>query len=270
MWTLILSALAGACLALGLTVGGVSLWGWSLLWGVLLFLGGQAGTGWLLRRRVQTLMNKVQEIMAAGQKRLQQKTSQWQLRPPGSLKQAQLELEREQRVFLEQAIAQTAGLTPYFRWSPLLRRQTDTLRMQLYYQLKNYTEVDRLLPGCLYLEPMTAAMRMARMYVRKDPGLDKFFEKQVRRLRYGQGAILYGLQAWIALQRGDVAAAHKTLVRACAKMENETIKRNCEHLANNRVKQFSNAGLGDEWYVLGLEEPRIKAQRQRQPGGRPF
>jgi hypothetical protein len=52
------------------------------------------------------------------------------------------------------------------------------------------------------------------------------------------------------------------LIEACEKMENETIKRNREHLANNRVGHFSNAGLGDQWYALHLEEPKVKMQRQ--------
>ena len=126
------------------------------------------------------------------------------------------------------------------------------------------------MPKCLFLDPLTAAMRIARMHVNKEEGLDKFFEKQVARLRYGQGALLYSLYAWIALQCNDIDLAHKTLARATSKMENEVIKRNLEHLANNRPRQFSNAGLGDEWYALGLEEPRIRTQRARGPGSRPF
>ncbi len=269
MWTVVLSALAGIGVALASNSVGAARWWWSILWGLLAFAGLQAAVGWRLRRHVKRQMDTVQGILAAGQKRLQQKLNQWQLRPPGSVRQAQQEMEREQRQFIEQALAQSGGFARFYPWSPLLRRQVATLRMQLNFQLRKFDEVDRLLPHCLFIEPMTAAMRMVRMYRREEQGLERFFEKQVRRLRYGQGAILYALYAWIALRRGDVDTAHKTLIRACAKMENETIKRNRDHLANNRVKQFSNAGLGDEWYVLGLEEPRVKTQRQRMPGGRP-
>jgi hypothetical protein len=42
-------------------------------------------------------------------------------------------------------------------------------------------------------------------------------------------------------------------------------------LANNRVGHFSNAGMGDEWYALHLEQPKVKMQRQRPHAfGRPF
>ena len=45
-----------------------------------------------------------QKILMDGQKRLQAKVNQWQMRPPGSLKQAQIEMEREQRVVVERAL----------------------------------------------------------------------------------------------------------------------------------------------------------------------
>jgi hypothetical protein len=43
---------------------------------------------------------------------------------------------------------------------------------------------------------------------------------------------------------------------------------NFERLANGKVKQFSNSGFGDAWYALGLEEMKVKAQRQKMP--RPY
>ena len=95
---------------------------------------------------------------------------------------------------------------------------------------------------------------------------EKFFTKQTKRLRYGQGTVLYALYSWMLVQRKEIGAAHKILVLACEKMENEVIKANRDHLANNRVNQFSNAGLAEEWYALGLEQPKVKAQRQRHPG----
>ena len=41
------------------------------------------------------------------------------------------------------------------------------------------------------------------------------------------------------------------------------LKQNHEHLMNNRAKNFSNANLGDKWYSLFLEEPKIHRPRQR-------
>jgi hypothetical protein len=219
-------------------------------------------------------MNKVQAILQAGQDRVQKKALQMQSRPIGSIKEAQRILEKEQRGFMEQALANTALLEPYYRWMPLLDRQVATMRMQLYFQLKDDAAVDKLLPQCLYLDPMTAAMRMTRMY-RTDASsaeIAKFYNKQTRKLRYGQGAILYGLMAWIHVQRNEAEDARKVLMKANERMSNDTLKANLDHLTNGRVRQFSNAGLGDEWYALGLEMVKVRPQRQRMSGhgGRPF
>ena len=32
---------------------------------------------------------------------------------------------------------------------------------------------------------------------------------------------------------------------------------------NNKVAHFNNSGIGDQWYSLFLEEPKIKTQRPR-------
>ena len=58
-------------------------------------------------------------------------------------------------------------------------------------------------------------------------------------------------------------AAFKALIRALEKSDNEVLKANREQLANNRLAHFSNAGLGEQWYALRLEEPRYSQPRQR-------
>jgi len=54
---------------------------------------------------------------------------------------------------------------------------------------------------------------------------------------------------------------------------NETLATNWEMLSNCKEKSFSNAGLGEEWYGLYLENPpNPKQQRMRGDarGGRGF
>ena len=41
---------------------------------------------------------------------------------------------------------------------------------------------------------------------------------------------------------------------------------NLDKLVNDRKKDFSNAGFGDQWYALGLEEFKPKAVRRRNNG----
>ncbi|MDD4016956.1 MAG: hypothetical protein PHV28_03325 [Kiritimatiellae bacterium] len=271
MLTVLINAGVGVLLAAGLGMTDTAAWGWSVFWGVLAFVAGQAGTGFLIQKRVKAEMGGVQKILEDGQKRVQFKVNQWQTRPPGSIKQAQMEMEREQRVFVERALEASKGLERFNLWAPLMGRQIATLRLQLYWMLKEFKKVDELLPKALVVDPMMAAIKMARMHMKGEEGIDKLFKKQSARVRYGQGALLYGLYSWILVQKNDLDGAHKVLIQASEKMENETIKRNREHLANNRVGHFSNAGLGDEWYALHLEQPKVKMQRQRPNAfGRPF
>jgi len=270
MFTILITLVLGALVGLALGFGHVARPGWVVFWGLLAAALAQLGVGLLLRRKVKAAMDAVQLVLLNGQKRLQQKVNQWQTRPPGSMKQAQLEVEREQRVYIDQALQVSKSLEPLARWALMLDKQIATLRMQLYYQIKDFKKVDELLPHCIFMDPMSAAMRLARLHVRGDvAGADKFFKKQTRRQRYGQGGILYALYSWMQVQRKDIEGAHKTLIQACERMEHETLKANREHLANNRLNQFSNAGMGDEWYALGLEQPRVKMQRQRF-SNRPF
>ncbi len=270
MLTVLINAFAGLLLIAAFGMTGAANWGWSVLWGVLAFVAGQGLSGYLIQKRMKVAMGGVQKILEDGQKRLQLKVNQWQMRPPGSIKQAQQEIEREQRMFVEKALEESKGLERYNRWAPLMQRQIATMRIQLYWMLKEFKKVDELLPTALIVDPMMAAIKVARMYMTGEEGIEKVFRKHTARLRYGQGALLYGLYAWILLQKKDIDGAHKVLIEACEKMENDTMKKNREHLANNRVGHFSNAGLGDEWYALHLEQPKVKMQRQSRFSDRPY
>jgi len=273
MLTLILSGVLGITVGTVLTATDVAHWGWAFfLWGLLVSVAGYGLSAYLISRRIKKDMTSVQAIMTEGQKRMAQKVHMWQMRPPGSLKQAQLEIERDQKRIVEQALASSAKLERFNRWMPLMHRQTATLRVQLYWSVKDFKRVDELLPSALFIEPMMITLKMARMYMlNAEPAdLEKFFRKQSAKFRYGQGALLYSLYAWILIQRKDIDAANKILIEASKKMENDVIKSNLAHLANNRANQFTNIGLGEEWYALHLEQPKVKTQRQSQFAKRHF
>lgn len=273
MYTIILAVFTGLITGFVLGISDVASWVWSVVWGVLAALVCQMVVGFLLKRKIERGMRDVQGVLMMGQKRLQAKVAQWQMRPPGSVKQAQMDLEREQKGFINQALEESKRLDKWRLWSPLLGKQLATLRMQLYYQVKDFKKVDELMPQCLFMEPVSAAMKLARMYMLKEEGLESFFEKHVKRsTRFsgGDGAILYAAYSWILVQQGEIDKAHKVLIRACEKSDKETLKRNRDMLANNKINHFNNSGFGDEWYALGLEEPKIKEKRQRFGSGRPF
>ena len=99
--------------------------------------------------------------------------------------------------------------------------------------------------------------QMVRMYKKNDPGLDRFFRKKVRRLRKDLCVLPVSLYAWILVKQGKTDEAFKVLGDALKKTNDETIQNNWQALANKKLKQFSNAGLGESWYALGLEEPKM-------------
>ena len=272
MITFFLALLLG-CAAAG--VSGVWLPWWAMLpIGLAVFGGAQYAAARLLKPRVEAHMKIAQDILMAGQKRLSQKIAQWQIKPPGSVRQAQLEVERDQRVFIEKALEEVKKLEPWEKWSPLLKKQTATMRLQLHWQLRDMKTVDALMPKALFMDPMSLAIRLARQIMLDAPPekLRKTFERSAARLRHKQGALLYAAYAWALVQRNELDAAHKALIEACDKIEHETLKRNKEFLANNQPKRFSNAGFADEWYALWLEEPPKPKVMRQQPtrGGRPF
>ena len=145
--------------------------------------------------------------------------------------------------------------------------------MQFNYQMKDFKKVDELLPRSLILDPMSAAMKLARLYSNKADidDIEKTFRKSAARLKYNQSALLYALMSWIYVKKDMTDKAHTLLIKGCKANENETLKRNLDRLANNKVREFSNANFGDEWYALFLEQPKIQYRRQQpRMDGRPF
>ena len=63
-------------------------------------------------------------------------------------------------------------------------------------------------------------------------------------------------------EKDEGESAFKVLTEALKSSDNEVLKRNHELLMNKRLAHFSNTGLGDQWFALLLEEPRMRAQRQ--------
>ena len=239
--------------------------GWSMATGVGCFLLFQVVFGNILRKRMAKDMESVQLILVEGQKKIQTKMQRWQVRPPGSIQAAQKELADDQRGFVREALAQTEVLKKYRLWVPMIDRQMATAQMQLNWMIKDFKRVDELMPKIIMADPTLAAMKMARLQMTGAPTAEiaKVYDKAARRLRYNQNALIAACYSWILLKRDDVDGAFKVLTEALKKGDNETLKQNHEHLMNNRPAHFSNSGLGDAWYALHLEEPKVRMQRQR-------
>ena len=244
--------------------------GWSVFAGILGFGVFQGVAGVLLQRRVKSDMERVQAILADGQKKLQAKMQRWQFRPPSSPQAAQREVFEDTKVFVREALAEVGKMSRYRFLIPMIERQKATAQLQLNWMIKDFKAVDDLMPKALFVDPTTVGIKMARMFMTGESteAIEKVYRKGVRRLRYNQNVLLAATWSWILVKRNgdkdDGASAFSALTEALKSSDNEVLKRNHEALMNKRVAHFSNSGLGDQWYSLLLEEPRIKTQRQRQ------
>lgn len=260
-------------LALAAAFGGfsASCWGadlgigWSVFFGIVAFGVFQSVVGLTLQRKVKADMMKVQGILEAGQKKIQTKMQRWQMRPPGSVQAAQKEIADDTKVFVKEALAQTETLGRYKWWIPMIDRQMATAQFQLSWMIRDFKKVDELMPKVMFLEPTTVAMKLARMQMKNEDlaEMEKVYRKGSRRLRYNQNVLLAAAWSWILVNRGKVDDAFKALTEALKNSDNDVLRRNHESLMNNRVAHFSNSGIGDQWYSLYLEEPRVKMQRPR-------
>ena len=257
-------AFGGGCFSAAWFAGEWSI-GWSIFVGVAGFGVFQVVTGLLIQKRVKRDMQVVQDILLAGQRQIQQKTQRWQIRPPGSVQAAQNEIFADTKRFVLEALARTETLRRYRLWVPMMDRQIATAQLQLNWMIKDFKAVDRLMPKALCIDPSMSAIKMARLYMLDKPTdeIRKVYAKGVRRVRYNGNVLLAAVMSWVEVQRGEADAAFKTLTEALKKSDNETLKRNHEQLMNNRLAHFSNSGIGDQWYSLFLEEPKVKMQRAR-------
>ncbi|MBO5723872.1 MAG: hypothetical protein J6S58_03505 [Lentisphaeria bacterium] len=235
---------------------------WCVVIGCLVFIAVMIVISQIIRARIKKVNARIQQVMEEVQHKLMLKQNQFMRRPQGSPKAMMQALEKDQAAGLRLALDACEGFTPFFRWSPLLDRQAATMKMAFHYQLREFDKVDEYMKKCLFFDPQSVCMKLARMYVNKDPSLDKFFKKKCSSYKEPACILPYALYSWILVKQERYEEALRVLVEAKKKTDNEVIVHNWELLANKKYKNFSNAGLAESWYALGLEEPKIQKQQQ--------
>ncbi len=241
---------------------------WGLAWEICCALAGfflaQLAAGLIMRGAVKRRQDKIQSIMMAAQQKINKQLNLFQLRPPSGMKAAQQTLEKIQHDAVRAALAETEGFKPLYKWNLMLKRQIAAMQGQLYFQLKEFKKADEYLEYAILQDPQSIAIRLTRLYRNEDPRFDKFYQAKSRRAKGEAAAFLASVYAWIKLKQGDEKAALAALVEAKKESDHPVLLDNYTKLANGKAKQFSNAGFGDMWYALYLEEPKVKPQRQRQ------
>lgn len=261
-----------ACISAGLKSG-------TIAYGILGFIASQVLISLLVRKRIKAINSEMEEMLTSGQKRLRHKINQFQMKPGGNPRLIQQQVERDQQALFGQALEFTEKFEAFKKWNVLMHKQLATMRLQFLYQLKEFEQVDKvlskgILTGPVFSEPLLVAMKMARQYKNKnEKGAEKTFKRYAKWFRNENGALLYGVMSWIYVKQGRDEDARQLLAKAKDKIYDETISRNWEMLSNNRTKSFSNAGFGDQWYSLYLENPPAPKQqrvRMNAKGRRPF
>ncbi len=273
MLTILLGCLTGMLLfwGMGLAWSG-HLWAQIVAW-FLGFFGVSVGVNLVIRRKLEAIFKDVQAHIELTQGQLRRRIAVMQNRNMGGGKAVQKLLEKDQGSAIRDAVTILDRVAPLKKWNLLAERQANTLKGQLYYQIKDFASAGRCLDKSLVPtpDPLTLAIKMALMYrEERFDELEKAFRRGVKRFKDEKGVLLYGLYSWVLVAQERADEALVVLEEGKNKTENVTIKQNWEHLANGRVRHFSNAGLGEQWYALHLEEPKAVRVRQTTPFGGPM
>lgn len=239
--------------------------GWSVTASIASFFVLQAWIGVKMRKRIMASMGAVQAILAEGQKKLQAKMQRWQMRPPGSVQAAQKELFNDMSVFVREAIAKTDELKRFRLWVPMMDRQIATAKLQLHWMVKEFDKADVYMKKAITADPSVAAMKIARMYMLGAPTeeMRKIYEKKASLIKRTKNPILHACYSWVLVKRNEIDEAFRVLTDAVKSSDSQTIKANHGYLMNNKPERFTNSTLGDQWFALHLEEPKVRTQRPR-------
>ncbi|MGI6356046.1 MAG: hypothetical protein GX937_13010 [Lentisphaerae bacterium] len=242
---------------------------WNSIAAVVGFLGVGLVINLQIKKRLEAIFGEVQSSILETQEHLRRKINMLQNKMQGGPR-VQAMVEKEQAEAIMKAIKILDKVAPLKKWNLLAARQADTLRGQLLFQIKDFTAADPYLDKAIILDPVTLAMKMTRLYKRgRMEDVTKAFKKGIRRFKDEKSTLIYALYSWILVQEDRVDEAVALLFEAKSKTESEVLKQNWEHLANGRLKRFSNAGLGEQWYALYLEVPKAPKIRQQAGFGGP-
>lgn len=236
---------------------------WEIVLAVLGFVAVQIIVSLILRAKMKKVQMNLQSVMMETQKNLERKQQNFIRQHNTNQVMMRMQLEAEQKKGIEAALAVCEQFQPLCKWNLMMKKQICTMKMAFHFQMKNWEEVDKLLPYCTFLDPQTVSMKLARMYKNKDAGLDKFYKKGTRLLRKDSLVLPAATYSWILLKLDRKEDALKALNDALKKTESAILTQNRDAIINGKMKNFSNAELAESWYVLALEEPKMQKVQQR-------
>lgn len=274
MFTLIIMLFTAAVAAVATYFAGEGgHWGWAIPAALGAALVVAIPINLWVRKRLNAIFTAVQQNLTENMETLNRK-AQSLLSRGVNVDKVMDQLEKEQVAIVHNVLPMLDEVKPIAKWNSLATKQADMLRGQLLFQIRDFDGARPLLENVLLIaDPMMLCMQMVLHYLKdkeETEKLDKLFKKGLGRFKYDQATMIYALYSWILVKQGRITEAVTVLNEGKEKTSNLTIAQNWEHLANNRVKRFSNAEFGDKWYALGLEKPKMTTQNPRMShfGGR--
>ena len=237
MLTIILGVTAGLVLAGGLELVWPGHWVVQIILWFLGFFGTSVGINLAIRRKLEAIFKDVQAHIEETQGQLRRRIGIMQNRSMGGGKTVQKMLEKDQDTAIREAVAILDRVVPLKKWNLLAERQANTLKGQLYYQIKDFESAARCLDKSLVPtpDPLTLAIKMALMYRgERFAELEKAFRSGVKRFKDEKGTLLYGLYSWVLVKQEKLDEAIAVLEEGKKQTEDATLKQNWEHLANGR------------------------------------
>lgn len=247
-------------------------WGWAILAGVAAALVVIVPVNLWIARQLRRIFGNVQSDLVVAQNRIRTKANMMAQRGQGGAKAA-AQLEEEMASEVRRILPSIDEARKYRLWNPLAMAQVNLMKGQLLYQIRDYEAARPFLEKALVVDPSILCMRLVLQW-KKDPGdvaaLDKVFRKNIARFKYEKSTLCYATYSWLLVRQNKLTEAVTLLDEAKKKTGDPVIAQNWEHLANRRMTRFSNAGLGENWYALGLEQPApVRVSPQDRFGGRP-
>lgn len=240
---------------------------WGITCGIAGYVITQIIISLILRKKINAVQAGIQTEMNADRERINRQLTLFQQRQPGNMNGLKQLADRLQGEVSQKLLSATDRFKVFYPWSPMLYKQINAMKVQLYFQVKNYDEVDRLLPKSMLIDPLSLSIKLVRMFKNEDKDFDSFYNKKCSKFKGEQGAFIACVYAWIKLKQQNTQSAVAALRTARKYSDHPVLVENLDKLLNDRKKDFSNAGFGEQWYALGLEEFKPKALRRRNNHG---
>ena len=151
---------------------------WGITCGIAGYVITQIIISLILRKKINAVQAGIQTEMNADRERINRQLTLFQQRQPGNMNGLKQLADRLQGEVSQKLLSATDRFKVFYPWSPMLYKQINAMKVQLYFQVKNYDEVDRLLPKSMLIDPLSLSIKLGRMFKNEDKDFDSFYNKK--------------------------------------------------------------------------------------------